>query len=564
MNKELEAVLNELAEYFIYGTEKVRNKYKTQIIEELDEDMSDVRKVYRQFRKIEFDNKWIMRQSELFYKQAKLVENFEDNYEEKHKRTRGYRNDTTYDHFSFEDFRTYFTWRTKIRKGIFEKIEWEYEQIYINELLNQISCKNPEEAIEKLISFWAGYRKVKPQIDQYMEKNIKEFYIINDIKTITYNEIEQKYPIPVRNIAREIKEIQKGNYHNKLLYLNDISSYKIQKSKLTESYENIVDICAEKVFTKIHQVFEKEKISLPKLIIQKIDTEYWWNPLNMYTIYNELQNDCTVIIEEIEKYECKYGSWKRTRYAEFARYKGLIGYILKTMEYYIREYLGYRTLKKPEKTEILKTIYDYYCTGKEKVILGTIYEMDLEEIIKEEVENYFISSKIPRLYLKPKKKKDNEYEEKEEKIEVTFNKEQFDKIRQKAEEIQKALIIEEPEETIKPEKTKPEPQPDKKQEQTPEKIKISAQTPNNIQNQIINPFQKFIMNLTPTEKQMIHIYIEKQNVEAQITEIAHQQKEMPEVMISNINSKALEEIGDTIIDNNAIYEDYEAEIKQVL
>ena len=72
------------------------------------------------------------------------------------------------------------------------------------------------------------------------------------------------------------------------------------------------------------------------------------------------------------------------------------------------------------------------------------------------------------------------------------------------------------------------------------------------------------MNLTPTEKQMIHIYIEKQNVEAQITEIAHQQKEMPEVMISNINSKALEEIGDTIIDNNTIYEDYEAEIKQVL
>ncbi len=49
-------------------------------------------------------------------------------------------------------------------------------------------------------------------------------------------------------------------------------------------------------------------------------------------------------------------------------------------------------------------------------------------------------------------------------------------------------------------------------------------------------------------------------------EIAQSQNEMLEVMVSNINDKALETIGDTVIESDmvSIYEDYENEIKQVL
>ena len=49
-------------------------------------------------------------------------------------------------------------------------------------------------------------------------------------------------------------------------------------------------------------------------------------------------------------------------------------------------------------------------------------------------------------------------------------------------------------------------------------------------------------------------------------QVAQKQNQMIEVMVSNINDKALENIGDTIIgaDMNEIYEDYENEIKQVL
>ena len=60
--------------------------------------------------------------------------------------------------------------------------------------------------------------------------------------------------------------------------------------------------------------------------------------------------------------------------------------------------------------------------------------------------------------------------------------------------------------------------------------------------------------------------IEKQNVENKIIEVAKNQNEMLEVIISNINGKALETIGDTVIEenNSSIYEDYENEIKQFM
>ena len=81
-----------------------------------------------------------------------------------------------------------------------------------------------------------------------------------------------------------------------------------------------------------------------------------------------------------------------------------------------------------------------------------------------------------------------------------------------------------------------------------------------------NVFKAFIDSLTETEKQIVRILIEKQNVENKIIEVAKNQNEMLEVIISNINGKALETIGDTVIEenNSSIYEDYENEIREEL
>ena len=225
MRSELDFVLKELAQYIIYGEENIKNAYKEEKIIQLDKNITDINKVY---------NYWRMDGNEIFYRQAKYLENFEDNYEIKNVHRSSYHMfgvDYTYSNFSFTDFRTYFSWRTKIRKDEFELIDWEYEQIYINELLNQIGCKDENDVIEKLIDFWKGYRQCTLKIDSVMPNIIKEFYITNGFK-IPYTEIMKKFPIEIKTQAKDLKDINKGIYTDKIDFLDEISTYKIAKSKL--------------------------------------------------------------------------------------------------------------------------------------------------------------------------------------------------------------------------------------------------------------------------------------------------------------------------------------------
>ena len=565
MRSELDFVLKELAQYIMYGAEDVKNTYKEEKIIQVDKNITDINKIYRKFQRIEKDNYWRMDEDEIFYRQAKYLENFEDNYEVKNVHRNSYNIfgvDYTYSNFSFTDFRTYFSWRTKIRKGEFELIDWEYEQIYINELLNQIGCKDENDVIEKIIDFWKGYRQCTLKIDSVMPNIIKEFYITNGFK-IPYTEIMKKFPIEIKTQAKDLKDINKGIYTDKIDFLDEISTYKIAKSKLLETkYGYLLNQCIEKVFTKLNSKFKEEDIILSEMLMYKHETEHWWNPLRNYNVFHEKKPIGPIIIEGIEKYECLNGMWNKTIYSENRKYRNTIGYILKTMECYIREYLGYRKLKLPGKNEIIKDIEEYYCSDKTRNVSRKIYEMNLQEIIQIETIKFLEENKIPKMIFKKTKEKQDEFEQ-EEKIEVVFNQEQFAKIREKSEEIQKALIIEENDEEIKnsvvrEESIENDKEISKIKEDTIDKPKEVANT------QEDNVFKKFAYNLNPEEKEIINVFLEKQDVENKIMQIAQRQNEMLEVIISNINDKALETIGDTVIesDMSAIYKDYEEEIKK--
>ena len=74
--------------------------------------------------------------------------------------------------------------------------------------------------------------------------------------------------------------------------------------------------------------------------------------------------------------------------------------------------------------------------------------MNIQKDIYEEVLKYLKDKKIPQLVFKKKKEQENDFD-KEEKVEVIFNQSQFESLRKKSEEIQKAIIIEEIEEIPK-------------------------------------------------------------------------------------------------------------------
>lgn len=152
-----------------------------------------------------------VRREQNFYLQGKLMASYEDNYKGKQSFLRYY---PTYHDLTVGQARTYFTWRTKIRQNIYEKISDSYAYIYLYELLNGIGIKNAQEGLDNLIAFNKNYaQKFSPDMGAYLERWIRDYIIF--------------YNINRANNAFFVKEQTKDKKYEQLLYPDQFSSHEV-------------------------------------------------------------------------------------------------------------------------------------------------------------------------------------------------------------------------------------------------------------------------------------------------------------------------------------------------
>ncbi len=155
-----------------------------------------------------------IRREQNFYLQGKLMASYEDHYEGKQSFLRYY---PTYHDLTVGQARTYFTWRTKIRQNIYEKISDSYAYIYLYELLNGIGIKNPEAGLDKLITFNKNYaQKFSPEMSAYLERWICDYIIF--------------YNINKTNNTFFVKEQTNDKKYEQLLYPDQFSNHEVAES----------------------------------------------------------------------------------------------------------------------------------------------------------------------------------------------------------------------------------------------------------------------------------------------------------------------------------------------
>lgn len=155
-----------------------------------------------------------VRREQNFYLQGKLMALYEDHYDGKQSFLRYY---PTYHDLTVGQARTYFTWRTKIRQNIYEKISDSYAYIYLYELLNGIGIKNPEEGLDKLITFNKNYaQKFSPEMGAYLERWIRDYIIF--------------YNINKTNNIFFVKEQTNDKKYEQLLYPDQFSNHEVAES----------------------------------------------------------------------------------------------------------------------------------------------------------------------------------------------------------------------------------------------------------------------------------------------------------------------------------------------
>jgi hypothetical protein len=265
----------------------------------------------------------------------------------------------------------------------------------------------------------------------------------------------------------------------------------------------MINDCFYFVLSRIRGLCEANKKLFEDFIFYPIGNGAYWSPFRKALFYPAMkQTERSVSVSEHECYTYRRNRWtyKSVMLSELGRQ--LVGYIMKAMEVNLRKAVKfkYKLTANPDMLDIE--------TQKEFDAMG----ISLPDVIRDSVAEYYVQST---------------------RKEVLVNPENLEKIRKEALNIQDKLIV--PEDT---EETSP----------------VAAEVIAAVQS-VSDVWEKFRAALSKTELDALEIVLQERSIKT----FASENGIMPEVLIDGINQKAVDCIGDTVMEFDGsvtVYDDY--------
>lgn len=135
-------------------------------------------KKYAEMRKIGSGRPFIADSAKDFLLQARFMADFEDDYDFGGEFSAYY---PTYADMTAHQLRGYFSWRTKIRHGIFEKAPLSFAFVYMYELINGVGTDSPRDAFDKLYDFAAAYAEADGRVTPYASGWLGDLVVYNGL-----------------------------------------------------------------------------------------------------------------------------------------------------------------------------------------------------------------------------------------------------------------------------------------------------------------------------------------------------------------------------------------------
>ncbi len=259
-----------------------------------------------------------------------------------------------YGAMSTSQLRTYFSWRTAARRGVWEKADAPYIILYCYELMNMIGTDSATDSFNQLIDVWNNCRVYSPQLDRYMPLWLRDMYAYNDIEG-DFSEHEKRFPIQNdEQLDKQSQKLLERDYSGCLSYLMRYSSYNLIGSKFYNTdTAPLLNGALEYALKALDRYFSQYKISLFELICGRMKKDFDWKPF--YGAYVDIDRQggfrpCR--ISATERY-CTKLNGPCHEIFEPAPYRGFIGYILKSVECKLREATGYRASVMPNISMVL-------------------------------------------------------------------------------------------------------------------------------------------------------------------------------------------------------------------
>ena len=462
--------------------------------------------------------------SRIFYKQALFMKEFEDDFKGRAPFSSYF---PYYQLMDYQQLRTYFTWRTNVRKGkISNDISLSYVFIYIYELLNNAGVNDPGDGLDKLMSFWHCFRAHTEKIDKYLIKWIKDYHIYYELpksfKEFIYeNDMHAHYP--------HILAYQ-SNCKDSFEFYCGISKYDIRKSAFYKDETcEMMHECLYFVNRKIRQLLKEADIEFDDLVFQPKKMKGEWIPFSGALVFKKQnQPDKRVVFSEKEIYIRSQDKWTCSSFIAADSGRQLVSYIMKQTESALRKVTKFK----------FKLSVNSKMINESFVRMLDAVGFSFEKIINDAVLEY--------------------YTEKNRTV-ISVNKTALDKIRKESIDTQEKLIVQaEFQAAVQPDIQADEPQLEVQPETGQERVEQGAMEA--AQETI---WTVFMESLSDPEREALKIILRN----GDIRQFSITNGIMAEVLIDSINQKACDVIYDNIIDLDTgdramVYQEYVEELQK--
>lgn len=519
---------------FVQKSQKVEAPVRDEVREIFDQ-MRDIAREYRSTfysNSRFFDRKGQQEKSRIFYHQGVFMKDFEDDYSHSVPYSSYF---PYYQMMGYEQLRTYFTWRTKVRRGTVTDASLSYAYLYLYELLNLIGAEDPQDGLDKLMAFWTEFRVFNPSIDRYVLKWLKDYHIYYDLPVPFQTFIEQN---GLTEYYRELSD-PRDNFE----LLCSISRYDIRKSAFyTQEREQLIKSCIYDTLDSLRGCFAEKGLDFDDFIFQPTRNLTPWAPFKDALFYPRLQQgDRRVVFSEKEIYLCRQNQWQYSTNITNESGRQLMGYVLKQTESSLRQAVKYKYKLTANIQSIPPDITDRLQAAG----------ISLEEQIPAAVSAFYREAT---------------------KTVVKVDPASLEKIRQEAALTQKRLIVPEEETVVLPQIRAEKPLPKDSEsaffagtvsdarEAISKKDEDARDTAPGAQAAAEDdPWSALKQALGETGLTALSILLEGGT---ELRDFADARGIMLEVLMDEINEKAMDYVGDSLVDEDfAIYEDYIEQVR---
>ncbi len=281
-------------------------------------------------------------QTQLFVRQARFMEDWEDDFPYKGSFKRYY---PTYSMMNDQQLRGYFTWRTKVRAGQIDDASLSYAFVYVYELLNGIGASAPQACFDRMLHFWKGFRKVNSGLDAYVPAWLRDFVVYHDLPASLFEQLVdlsfEKALITLRAYERQSASDRSQTLSDELCKdlwdaLTVLSYYDIGTSKVLCAQKDNASRVAAQVIARlsVHYAKKRKKGLAESWFGSPQVTEHAMFPSAVF--HEEHKHpDCRFDVNEVHSYSCKDGNWYALRRYKKPMPSNDLGELMRAIEHFL-------------------------------------------------------------------------------------------------------------------------------------------------------------------------------------------------------------------------------------